>query len=493
MAEQAGPEILYVDDDDAIRSAFTWLLRRAGFRTREANTGREALRLAAERPDLIILDVGLPDINGFEVCRRIKAHPATAAIPVLHMSGVYVTTEDKAQALDGGADGYLTKPVEPQELVATVRALLRLHAAEEAARQWQATFDAIHDGLALLGPDGRLLRCNRALAELLGQPPEVLLGRDCGELLRQAFGPAVEGLARPADVGREAAREVCLRERWFRVSADPVRDEDGGVSGHVYLLTDVTRGKLLEEQLRQGQKLEAVGRLAGGVAHDFNTLLTVILGNLTLLEQQLPAEGPHVELLETSQTAAWRAAELTRQLLGFSRRTKLSMRPLDLNHCVEETMALLARALGPSIEAEVRRAEGLWPVHADAGQMAQVLLNLALNARDAMPRGGRLLVEVANVALEGDAPGRGDFVRLRVSDSGAGVPPELLPRIFDPFFTTKEVGQGTGMGLAVVFGIVQQHGGWVECHSKPGAGARFDAYLPRYRGPAAEEDVENRG
>src|SRR5262249_52276905 len=160
---------LYVDDDELNRHTFTWTLRRAGFQTREAKAGADALRLAAEKPDLIILDANLPDIDGFEVCRRIKGQPTTAAIPVLHMSGVFVRSEDRTHGLEGGADAYLTKPTEPREVVATVRALLRVHQAEGAARraahQWQATFDAIHDALCLLDPAGEVLRCNRAMAE----------------------------------------------------------------------------------------------------------------------------------------------------------------------------------------------------------------------------------------------------------------------------------------------------------------------------------------
>jgi PAS domain S-box-containing protein len=496
MAEPTPPAILYVDDDDTNRRALSVLLRHAGFATTEATTGREALRLAAAKPDLIILDVRLPDIDGFEVCRRIKAHPATSAIPVLHMSGVFVSTEDKAQALEGGADAYLTKPVEPQELVATVKALLRMHQAEEAARaaaqQWQVTFDAIHDALCLLDEQGRLQRCNRALAALLGRPAAELLGRPYLELVAEVFGPAGRALADLLQGPPGQARELHLGERWYRVTADPVPGAaPGGMAGRVHLLADVTERRVLEEQLRQAQKMEAVGRLAGGIAHDFNNLLTAILGNLALLEQQMPADDPRAELMRTTEQAAWRAADLTRQLLGFSRQTRLQARALDLNVCVQETVALLARTLGPAVEIEVRAlTPSLWPVWADPGQMGQILLNLALNARDAMPAGGKLTIETDNVALDEEqarlagAPVSGlagEHVRLRIRDTGQGIPAEVQPRIFEPFFTTKEVGHGTGLGLAVVFGIVQQHGGWITCQSELGAGATFAIHLPRYR------------
>jgi PAS domain S-box-containing protein len=494
MADKTSPAILYVDDDDANRLAVAMLLRHAGFQTSEANTGRDALRMAGEHPDLIILDVHLPDMDGFEVCRRIKAHPATSAIPVLHMSGVFVRSEDKTQALEGGADAFLTKPVEPAELVATVRALLRMHQAEEAARaaahQWQATFDAIHDGLCLVDPRGEVLRCNRALADLLGQPVADLLGKPLGSLVQAAFGEAGEALLALVRGPHAEVQELAVGERWLRVGIDPVRGEQG-TTGHVYLLTDVTRRRALEEQLRQAQKMEAVGRLAGGVAHDFNNLLTAVLGNLSLLMQDLPPDDPRTQLVQTTEQAAWRAADLTRQLLGFSRRAQGSPRPLDLNASVEEAMGLLERTLRGQIEVDVQLAAGLWLVHGDAGQISQVLLNLCLNARDAMPAGGRLTVSTANEVLAGErvrlagAAGEGvgpfEFVRLSVRDTGCGIEPEVQARIFDPFFTTKEVGQGTGLGLAVVFGIVEQHRGWIECHSRVSAGTTFDVYLPRHK------------
>ncbi len=326
------PTILFVEDDDANRRLLSWIFRNEGFEVLEAASGAEALRLAAAKPDLVILDVGLPDLNGFEVCRRLKAEPSTASTPVLHVSAVYVNSGDRSQGLESGADGYLVKPVEPREMLATVRALLRIHAAEEAARaaahQWRTTFDAISDPVCLVDAAGVVLRCNRAVCHLLGRPFAMVIGRPYAVLIQEAFrlgGPPnlPGGTGEP---GRQV-NEVRLGDRWFAVTADPIRDERGAPAGGVSILTDVTRRRALEEQLRQVQKLEAIGRLAGGVAHDFNNLLTAVVGNAGLLMQGLAKEAPEHQLAAAIEQAAWRAAELTRQLLGFSRQTLLWLRP----------------------------------------------------------------------------------------------------------------------------------------------------------------------
>jgi signal transduction histidine kinase len=253
--------------------------------------------------------------------------------------------------------------------------------------------------------------------------------------------------------------------------------------------TDVTERRRLEDQLRQAGKLEAVGQLAGGVAHDFNNLLAAVTGHLALAQELLPAGDPARALVAAGEQAAWRAAELTRQMLSFARRTPLRLEPTDLTACVAETAAILRRTIDPRIALEVRAAPPPGPALADAGQVTQVLMNLCLNARDAMPEGGRLTLTAADAVVDEAHAGRpagarpGAYVRLSVQDTGAGIPAELRERLFEPFFTTKEPGQGTGLGLAMVYGVVQQHQGWVEVESAPGRGTRFDVYLPRAERP----------
>jgi signal transduction histidine kinase len=468
------------------------LLRGAGHSILEAANGSDALDLARRGVSLVLLDVNLPDISGYDVCRRLRATEDTRHLPVLLVSAVFVHSDDRSQGLEGGADAYLIKPVEPRELLATVRALLRVHAAEEAARaaaqQWQATFDAISDAVCLLDADGVIVRGNHAAGALLGCEPAMLAGMPWLQAVQV-------GLHLPAPPGEiagagPAGREHALGGRWFRAAGHAIHDANGRPAGRVQVLTDVTRVKELEEQRRQGQRLEALGRLAGGIAHDFNNLLTVILGNASLLLQHFPPGDASRPLAQTIEHAGLRAGDLTRQLLGFARQTPLHLRATDLNAAVAEAVGMLRRTIDPRVTLETRLASDLWPVQADPGQVTQVLLNLCLNARDALVErltgpGGRLALATANHAFAlGEIPAHveslsGEFVCLSVEDNGPGIAEDIRPRIFDPFFTTKPTGKGTGLGLAMVFGTVQQHHGWVECHSESGRGTRFDVYLPR--------------
>jgi PAS domain S-box-containing protein len=258
---------------------------------------------------------------------------------------------------------------------------------------------------------------------------------------------------------------------------------------------DITAVKRLEEQLRQSQKMEAIGRLAGGVAHDFNNLLTVIRGNTTLLQAgDLPDELRGDPLVEIAQ-ATDRAATLTRQLLAFSRKQRLQRRPLDLNHVVSHLAKMLERVLGEDVRLELELAPRPLVTRADAGMLDQVLMNLVVNARDAMPDGGRLVVSTAPAELSADDRRRfpdaraGAHVEVRVTDTGCGIPAELMAHIFEPFFTTKQSGQGTGLGLATVFGIVEQHGGALRVTSEPGGGTTVAVLLPASDGDADLADV----
>jgi PAS domain S-box-containing protein len=344
--------------------------------------------------------------------------------------------------------------------------------------------------IAIADLDGRFSFVNRAFVQAYGYSEEELLGRDLGLVGSDRNTPELLH-----SLGRETRRggwhgELLTRRKdgtEFPISlrTSPIRDETGETIGLVGIGHDVTERQALEARLRQAQKMEAVGRLAGGVAHDFNNLLGVIQGYGALLQRQLDHGHPGRDKLDQMIKASERAANLTRQLLAFSRRQVLEPRVLELNAVVTESEPLLRRLVGEDVEVQVLEGASLGRVRADAGQIDQVLMNLVANARDAMPRGGRLLIETANVEwAEGAAPGRlpappGRYVRLSVRDTGTGIDAETLAHIFEPFFTTKERGKGTGLGLATVYGIVKQSGGYVGVDTEPGKGSSFDVYLPR--------------
>jgi signal transduction histidine kinase/CheY-like chemotaxis protein len=244
----------------------------------------------------------------------------------------------------------------------------------------------------------------------------------------------------------------------------------------------------LEEQLRQAQKLESIGRLAGGVAHDFNNLLTCIIGNVDLAQGESPLSGSLAQSLGEIRHAAARAAELTGQLLAFSRKQPISPHVLDLKHLLPSVERMLRRLLGETVELRTQVAPDVGTIHADPGQIEQILVNLAVNAKDAMPEGGRLTIVADNVAIDQafrttHAGAReGEFVRIRVSDTGSGISPDVQEHIFEPFFTTKPMGKGTGLGLAMVFGAIQQNQGFIVLHSEKGQGTTFALHIPRFRG-----------
>jgi PAS domain S-box-containing protein len=260
MFEQQLIKILHVDDNETNRYAVNRMLKRVGFNVIEAATGEAALELVNQaRPDLIILDVKLPDLNGFEVCRRLKANPTTAFIPVLHLSASFIESRDKAQGLDSGADGYLAQPVEPIELIATIKALLRIRQAEESAlilaQEWQSTFDAMNDGVCLLNEEGRVMRCNRAMTELLHKPFSELISCLHQELMPSTLG-AVEVIpfTLVQETRQRESREVQCGSRWFAVTVDPIFNQGGTFIGAVYILADITDRKQAEEALRVSEE-----------------------------------------------------------------------------------------------------------------------------------------------------------------------------------------------------------------------------------------------
>jgi PAS domain S-box-containing protein len=325
--------------------------------------------------------------------------------------------------------------------------------------------------------------------DLVGQTPRILKsGQHDAEFYSNMWNTILTGrVYNGVLVNRKKSGELYHTEK----TITPLKDGTGNITHFVSTEKDITERKHLEAQLRQSQKMEAFGQLAAGVAHDFNNILTVILGNASLLQTHDIAAERKVSAVVEICRAGERAANLTRQLLTFSRRQPMQSKDLDLNEVVTNMTKMLQRLIGEHIALEARYAPVGAPVHADPSMMEQVLMNLAVNSRDSMPRGGRLILQTASIVIDEDKPPSnpkarlGEFIRLSVGDTGTGIAPEHLPHIFEPFFTTKGVGKGTGLGLATVFGIVEQHHGWIEVESEENVGTTFHIYIPRLAKKAA--------
>ncbi len=339
--------------------------------------------------------------------------------------------------------------------------------------------------------EGRFLGCNPAFEALSGRPAAGVIGLRCDELFTAEWVARIRAVEQivlstgRTERGKEWVSYPDGRKSLLDIVLAPLRDAAGATSGLIIVGRDVTEQDRLEEELRQSYKMEAVGRLASGIAHDSNNLLAVVLGNLELVQRGAATRIEATGLLLSTERAAKHAAELNKQILRFARRQPLRRVTVDLNAIVRESLDLLRRSIGSWITIRFSPDPNLRPVVADPIQLQQVLMNLCLNARDAMPDGGTLALETADADLSGDANGARRFVRLSVSDTGTGMTEDVRAKIFDPFYTTKAVGQGTGLGLAVVDDVAQAHGGSVAVASTPGTGSRFDVYL--LRGTTSEE------
>ena len=420
--------ILAVDDRQANLTSLKSLLETPHCAIVTAQSGTAALRsLQEEEFTLIILDVQIPDIDGFKIADMARQSDRNADTPIIFLTGHGISGSQQFKGYSLGAVDYLVKPISPDLLKAKVDVFVGLHHKTVLVKKYAR----------------EVAESNR-------------------KLKRQA---------KELSLAKEHAEELAHK-------------------------LEVRQGQLL-----QAQKMESVGRLAGGVAHDFNNMLSVILGhaNLALMDSD-PTLPVHSHLAEIRK-AAERSADLTRQLLAFARKQTIAPKVLDLNATVGSVLNMLQRLIGENVGLTWCPAQELWPVRMDPSQMDQILTNLCVNARDAISNNGILTIETGNAVLEedfcADAAGclPGEYVKLSVSDNGCGMDKGTLALIFEPFFTTKEVGAGTGLGLAMVYGAVKQNGGYVYVYSELGLGTTFTIYLPRFCGmaaPAASKAVGDR-
>jgi signal transduction histidine kinase len=445
MRSEQPVDILLVDDRSENLLTLKAVLEPLGHRLITARSGDEALRcLLSHDVAVILLDVQMPGIDGFETAELIRGRDRSRHTPIIFLTAINTSEWHISKGYDAGAVDYLLKPVVPDVLLSKVAVFVELHRKTAEIRQ-QAD----------------------QLATTVGALEHQIAERQRVEAALRVARDELERRVRERTAGLAAANEA--------------------------LRGEIAERERLEAQLIQAQKMESIGRLAGGVAHDFNNLLTAIGGYADLAIGALPAEHAARADMHEIQKAAGRAARLTQQLLAFARKSVIDPRVVDLAALLDEVDKLLRRLIGADIAIEVYVEPELGRVRVDSGQIEQLLLNLAINARDAMPDGGTLTIELANAELTSDDIGEssdvapGPFVMLSVADTGGGMDAHTQAHLFEPFFTTKAPGQGTGLGLATCYGIVRQHGGHIVVASEIGRGSVFAIYLPR-----VEADLDTR-
>jgi PAS domain S-box-containing protein len=503
--------LLLVEDSEADAEILARELKRAGFAVQFARVQTAVdveAALSRSSWDIIVGDNSMPGFSGTEALSIVRARGLD--IPFIFVSGTM--GEDLAvSALEAGAGDALAKG-DLRRLVPVIRRELREAADRRARRESEAallaseaSYSALVEqapvGIYRSTPAGRFVSANAALVRILGySTPQELLALD---MARDVYADAEERhrLVEQDTYTNQVYEE--LEATWkkkdgtrirVQLSVRASRTTDGHVEFYEAFVRDITDQRQLEAQLAQAQKMEAIGRLAGGVAHDFNNLLTVILSYSDLLLEDLPAGSADRDDVTQIRKAAQGASELTRQLLAFSRQQVLQPKVVDLNASVSGIERLLARVLREDIKLRCTLAPDAGTIRVDPGQLEQVIMNLAVNARDAMPGGGLLTIETANVDLDKaylqvhPLAKPGPYVMLAVTDNGTGMDAATQARIFEPFFTTKDVGKGTGLGLATVQGIVQQSGGFIWVYSEPNHGTVFKIYLPRVDEPASRAD-----
>ncbi len=467
-------------------------------------------RLGEDNFDIVITDYQLCWSDGLSILNAIKSRWRDR--PVIMFTGTG-DEEIAVKAMKAGLDDYVVKsPKHFVRLPIAVRFVMeklrQQKAIIDAEIRYRTLFERIPLGLYRTTPDGKILDANPALWHILGYPDRKSLIKVNAKDLYIDPADRDRWQALMDENGSVRNFEVRLRKYdgsivWVEENSRVVLDKEGQTIYYEGSIEDISERKRIEqdkekmqEQLLQAQKMEAIGTLAGGIAHDFNNLLTTIQGYTDLAMLKLDKNDPLYRDLKQIHLAALRAAGLTRQLLLFSRKQPMKLVSLNINRVIDDLLKMLNRVIGEDIEIKTFLEPNLWTVKADVGNIEQVIMNLAVNARDAMPSGGTLIIRTENIFLSYEdsknipesRPGK--FVSISIEDTGIGMEKNILPRIFEPFFSTKEAGKGTGLGLSVVYGIIKQHNGWINVFSEPGKGSTFRVYLPAFSERLEDESQE---
>ena len=490
--------ILIVDDEKDFVLSLSDILESYGYSVKTAHNGKEAMeKIMGFNAHVALLDVRLGQESGINLIYKLKE---TVPNLLSIIMTAYVAADTAIEALQEGAYDYLQKPLSPNDLLATLDRCfekLRLEKEKSASEErFRLLVETMNDGLGVQDQNGLLTYVNDKLCEMTGYGRDELIGRPMTDLLDEYNKKLYEEYAGNRLGGNFKPYELGLLKKDGKifpalVSPQIINDFDGRIEGFFDVITDISERKEAEEkrwemesQLQQAQKMESIGTLAGGISHDFNNSLQAILGYAQMLLLDTEEKDSKYPKLLQIEMAARRASELTQQLLAFSRKVESQLRPVDLNQEVKQVEKLLKRTIPRMINIELDLEQDLNIINADPSQVEQILMNLAVNARDAMGEQGTLKIETKNITLDeeycknylGTIPG--DYVLLALSDTGHGMDKETSERIFEPFFTTKEIGKGTGLGLSMVYGLIKKHQGHITCQSEPGKGTCFKIYFP---------------
>lgn len=502
--------LLIVDDNVATRYALRKRLERHDYEVLEAGTGTDGLALIeSEAIDALILDVNLPDMSGFDIVRILRADTRTALLPVIHVSAASIQTGDIITGLNAGADAYLIHPVDPDVLLATLRTLLRVRDTENALRESEARFREIFVNvsapIAVLDANLKVHECNHAFTQLIldNRDPQALsecFADDQNAILNELRLRLVDGERWKGTLNMRVQGEI--RETEWQISpyrtpelslvfVEDVTEHRHRERTHLARLDDTTSQlERAESQLLQVQKMDALGKLTGGIAHDFNNLLTGIITSLELIQKRIADNRPEKVKLyaEAALNSATSAASLTHRLLAFARQQPLDTRPVDINEHMRSLEELLVRTIGERIALKLELTSKPAIALVDPSQLESAMLNLVINARDALPQGGNIWVNTYAAYSHGDPNlADGAYVALSVRDDGTGIEHHVIDKVFDPFFTTKPLGQGTGLGLSTIYGFARQSGGDAHIRSVARRGTEVTIMLPATSNPVGVE------